>query len=184
MKNWVRRPPASCIHQGGKRPRRRSNRLAPRDRQRQSRLIDFLCERYAEAGRHEKAIELAWESLEASGSLEAYKRLVHVALLADVLDSWRERGRSVLRRERDSPLGKPDRSELVAALLWDDDPEEAWREAKEGGCRRDLWLALGRARERDHPADAVEVYSAQIEPAIHHSDNHTYAGAVEWLEKV
>ena len=47
-----------------------------------------------------------------------------------------------------------------------------------------MWLALGRAQERDHPADAVEVYSAQIEPAIHHSDNHTYAGAVEWLEKV
>ena len=54
----------------------------------------------------------------------------------------------------------------------------------EGGCRRELWLALARRRERDHPADALEVYRAQIEPAIRHSDNHTYAGAVEWLEKV
>jgi len=27
------------------------------------------------------------------------------------------------------------------------------------------------------------VYLAQIEPAIRSSDNHTYAGAVEWLEK-
>jgi uncharacterized Zn finger protein len=72
----------------------------------------------------------------------------------------------------------------VAALLWEDDPEEAWHEAKEGGCRRDLWLALARRRERDHPDAALEVYSAQIEPAIRHSDNHTYAGTVEWLEKV
>jgi len=28
------------------------------------------------------------------------------------------------------------------------------------------------------------VYAAQIEPAIRHSDNHTYSGAVEWLETV
>lgn len=46
-----------------------------------------------------------------------------------------------------------------------------------------MWLALARAREREHPADALEVYLAQIEPAIRASDNHTYAGAVEWLEK-
>jgi uncharacterized Zn finger protein len=71
----------------------------------------------------------------------------------------------------------------VAALLWEGDPETAWREAKEGGCRRDLWLALARARERDDPGGALEVYSAQIEPAIRSSDNHTYTGAVEWLAK-
>ena len=68
-------------------------------------------------------------------------------------------------------------------MLWESDPEEAWREAKEGGCRRDQWLALARARERDHPGDALEVYVAQIEPAIRASDNHSYAGAVEWLER-
>src|SRR5439155_12340069 len=61
--------------------------------------------------------------------------------------------------------------------------EQAWHEAKDGGCRRDLWLALARAREREHPADALEVYLAQIEPAIRSSDNHTYAGAAEWLER-
>jgi uncharacterized Zn finger protein len=81
-------------------------------------------------------------------------------------------------------LGAGDRSELVAALLWEEDAESAWREAQEGGCRRDLWLALARRREREHPADALEVYRAQIEPAIRYGDNHTYAGAVEWLEKV
>ena len=80
--------------------------------------------------------------------------------------------------------GAHDRSELVAALLWQDEPGQAWCEAKEGGCRHDLWLAPARRREHDHPADALEVYLAQIEPAIRHSDNHTYAGAVEWLEKV
>ena len=44
-------------------------------------------------------------------------------------------------------------------------------------------FALARVRERDHLGDALEVYLAQIEPAIRASDNHTYAGAVEWLEK-
>lgn len=73
---------------------------------------------------------------------------------------------------------------MVAALLWEDDTGEAWREARERGCRRDLWLALARRREGDHPADVLEVYRDQIEPAIRHSDNHTYAGAIGWLEKV
>jgi len=72
----------------------------------------------------------------------------------------------------------------VAALLREDDAEQAWHEAKEGGCRRDLWLALARRREREHPADALEIYRAQVEPAIQHSDNHTYTGAVEWLKKI
>lgn len=143
-----------------------------------SRLLDFLCDRYGEAGRHDEAVRLAWETLEASPRLQAYQRLARVAARAGAWKSWQERACNVLRR------GGRDRSEFVAALLWEDDPEQAWREAKEGGCRRDLWLALARQREHDHPDDALEVYLTQIEPAIRHSDNHTYTGAVEWLEKV
>ena len=68
---------------------------------------------------------------------------------------------------------------------------EALRAGDEGAFERLLEryhdplfrLALARVRERDHPGDALEVYLAQIEPAIRASDNHTYAGAVEWLEK-
>jgi len=149
-----------------------------------SRLLDFLCERYAESDRHEEAIQLAWVTLEGTCRLEAHQRLARVASRAGVWDSWRERAHDVLRRGPDTRLGGRDRSELVAALLWEDKPEEAWHEAKEGGCGKDLWLALARRRERDHPADALEVYAAQIEPAIRHSDNHTYSGAVEWLETV
>ena len=149
-----------------------------------SRLVDFVCDRYGEAGRHEEAVRLAWKTLEDTPRLESYERLARVASQAGTWESWRERAHEVLRRGPETVLGGRDRSELVAALLWEDDAEEAWREAQEGGCRRELWLALARRRERDHPADALEVYLAQIEPAIRHSDNHTYAGAVEWLEKV
>ena len=149
-----------------------------------SRLVDFVCDRYGEAGRHEEAVRLAWETLEDSPRLEAYKRLAQVASRPGLWESWRERAHDLLRQGPETVLGGRDRSELVAALLWEDEAEEAWREAREGGCRRDLWLALARRREGDHPADALEVYRTQIEPAISHSDNHTYAGAVEWLEKV
>jgi uncharacterized Zn finger protein len=144
------------------------------------RLVDFVCERHVESGRHDQAIQLAWETLEGSCRVDAYQRLANLAVRAGIWDSWREPARDVLR----SGLGSGgDRSQLVGALLWESDPEEAWREAKEGGCRRDQWLALARARERDQPSDALEVYVAQIEPAIRASDNHTYAGAVEWLER-
>jgi len=148
------------------------------------RLLDFVCDRYGEAGRHEEAVRLAWGALEASPGLEAYQRLAQVSSRAGLWESRRERARDVLRRGSAAARGGRDRSELVAALLWEGDPEEAWREAQEGGCRRDLWLELAGRRERDHPADALEVYRAQIEPAIRHGDNHTYAGAIEWLEKV
>lgn len=147
------------------------------------RLVDFVCERYVESGQHEQAIQLAWETLEGSRRVDAYKRLANLAARAGVWDSWRERARNVLRSGPHSSPRGCDHSELVAALLWEHDHEQAWREAKEGGCRRDLWLALARARSREHPGDALEVYLAQIEPAIRASDNHTYAGAVEWLEK-
>jgi hypothetical protein len=80
-------------------------------------------------------------------------------------------------------LGGHDRSELVAALLWEDDTEEAWREAREGVAAETCLLALARRCEGDHPADALEVYRDQIEPAIRHGDNHTYAGTIDWLEK-
>lgn len=157
--------------------------LAAFDDRTDPRLGDFVCERYVEAGRHQEAVQLAWEMLERSRSVDAYRRLATLAVRADAWDSWRERARNVLRSgPKMGPTGR-DRSELVAALLWEHDHEQAWREAKGGGCRRDLWLALARAREREHPGDALEVYLAQIEAAIRSSDNHTYAGAVEWLEK-
>jgi uncharacterized Zn finger protein len=47
--------------------------------ERDSRLVDFLCDRYGESGRHDDAIGLAWETLEASPRLEAYARLARVA---------------------------------------------------------------------------------------------------------
>jgi uncharacterized Zn finger protein len=157
--------------------------LAAFDKQTDPRLVDFVCERYADSGRNEQAIQLAWETLERSCGVDAYKRLAALAARAGVWDSWRQRGRDLLRSGRTASSRGRDRSELVAALLWEQDHEQAWREAKEGECRRDLWLALARTRERQHPADALEVYLAQIGPAIGASDNHTYTGAVEWLVK-
>ena len=149
-----------------------------------SRLVDFVCDRYSESDRHEEAVQLAWEILDHSPRLEAYKRLARVGARAGTWDSWRQRAHDVLRRGPATALGIRDRSELVAALLWEGDFDEAWREAQAGGCRRELWLALARDREADYPTDALEVYRTQIEPAIRDSDNHTYIGAVGWLEKV
>jgi uncharacterized Zn finger protein len=157
--------------------------LAAFDERSDPRLVDFVCERYVESGRREQAMQLAWETLEGAPRADAYKRLATLANGAGVWEAWRERARDALRSGARASRDGRDRSDLVAALLWEGDHEQGWREAKEGGCQRDLWLALARAREREHPADALEVYLAQIEPAIRASDNHTYTGAVEWLEQ-
>lgn len=157
--------------------------LAASDELADPRLVDFLCERYAELGQHDQATQLAWQTLEQSRRVDAYKRLAKATSRAGTWKSWRQPAHDLLRSGRRSGSDAGDRSELVAALLWEHDHDQAWREAKEGGCRRDLWLALARVREHEHPADALEVYLAQIEPAIRAGDNHTYTGTVEWLEK-
>jgi len=120
--------------------------LAAFPEQKDPRLLNFLCDRYGESGRHEEAIRLAWETLEGSPRLDAYQRLVRVVSRAGLWESWRMRAHDVLRRGSGTVLGGRDRSELVAALVWEGDAEAAWGEAQAGGCRRDLWLTLARRR--------------------------------------
>lgn len=69
---------------------------------------------------------------------------------------------------------------LVEFLLDEGDLEEAWKEALDGGCTRDLHLQLTILREADHPLDALPVYRQFAENAI---VNGRYDDGVEWLER-
>jgi uncharacterized Zn finger protein len=72
----------------------------------------------------------------------------------------------------------------VRILLWEGDVEDAWREAKEGGCSNELWLELAARREEDHPEEALSIYEARIEPLIERTNNKAYQEAYELLLKV
>ena len=70
---------------------------------------------------------------------------------------------------------------LVEIFLDERKHEDAWREAKAGGCSDGLWLRLAELREEDHPEDAAPIYLTQAEAAISAVTNGRYEGPVEML---
>jgi len=73
---------------------------------------------------------------------------------------------------------------VVEIFLWEENIDEAWQAAQEGGCRQDLWMKLAAEREADYPEDALSVYQPAIEPLINQTNNDAYAQAVVLLLKV
>ena len=69
-------------------------------------------------------------------------------------------------------------------LLWEGNVEDAWREAKEGGCSDRLWLDLAARREEGHPEDSLAIYQEKIEPLVNQTDNKAYRKDYELLLKV
>lgn len=161
--------------------------------ERRSGLRGFVAERYHEGGRHEEAMEIAWEQFVGYPNLEGYRRLKDHADRAGEWGAWREKALAFVREglaKRKEESGRTyltfvvDHSELVRIFLWEGEVEAAWREAKEGGCSNELWLELAAGREDDHPEDSLSVYEARIEPLIERTNNAAYREAYELLLKV
>jgi uncharacterized Zn finger protein len=72
----------------------------------------------------------------------------------------------------------------VRVFLWEKDVEAAWREAQEGGCANDLWMALAAKREKDHPEDVLPIYQRQVESTLDQKNNEAYRAAIGLLRKV
>ena len=73
---------------------------------------------------------------------------------------------------------------LVQVLLLEGDDEGAWREARNGGCHREIWLKLAERRAASHPEDALAVYREQIANILGNTGDVAYQQAVELLRKV
>jgi len=106
---------------------------------------------------------------------------------------WRRKALDFVREEiarekkesQGSYLSRPvDSSRLVEILLWEGNVEEAWREAKEGGCSDQLWLNLAARREEVYPEDSLAIYQERIEPLVNRTNNKAYRDAYELLIRV
>ena len=163
------------------------------------RLTDLLADSYQRAGRPDDAVTLAWRAFDEAATPAAYQRLAHQARLAQAWDTWRERGLNRLRAEigrRSSGSGAPanlrraswapraDASDLVEVLVCEGETEQAWVEAKTGGCSNRLWVELARRREGEHPGDAIPIWQAEVERSIDMKRNDAYAAAVELMHHV
>lgn len=158
-----------------------------------SRLVEFLADEYARRGRHGDALALAWNQFTHQPALDTYRRLHEVAMRAGIWGEWRAKALAWLRedflelRQRDRnhrfwmPTGH---SLLVEIFLWEGDSDGALVEAKAGGCTQDLWFALARTRENDHPADAAEIYRDRLDDIVKQANNRAYDEAAALVKKV
>ncbi|MBF0613005.1 MAG: SWIM zinc finger family protein, partial [Magnetococcales bacterium] len=122
-----------------------------------SRLREFLADAYHDRHRHGEAMNLVWDDFALSPGIKGYQNLKKHADRAGQWEFWREKSIALVR-ERMTSAGKnkqngtwsfqkfADRSLLVEIFLWEKDVEQAWREAKEGGCSQPLWLNLATQR--------------------------------------
>ncbi len=160
-----------------------------------TRLRDFLAEEYVHAGRPEDAVGIAWEVFEQAPVLQYYQRLEKYARKAKAWPDWREKAIDRVREEiaqRKKRAGRPrsrwerapDHSVLVEILLWEKEVDTAWAEAQEGGCSNALWLQLAKAREAEHPEDAIPIYRRQVEPLLRQKNNHSYEEAAGYLDRI
>ncbi|MBN1865624.1 MAG: hypothetical protein JW808_12070 [Victivallales bacterium] len=163
----------------------------------EARMHDFLADEYVRAKRPEDAVGVVWETFKARPGLERYQTLQKYAAKAKTWPEWREKALTNVRKEiaerkkgHDSRRyygrwdRKPDHSLLVEIFLWEKDAEAAWTEAQKGGCSESLWLKLAKAREKDHPEDAVAIYRRQVEPALQRKNNQSYQEAVRYLGEI
>jgi hypothetical protein len=122
-------------------------------------------------------MNLIWADFSERPCLDTYRTLEGHARKAGDWPGWRDRALAEIRagisKARNSGqtrdrwmLRDLDHSRLVDILLYERDPEAAWREAQEGGCSQELWRRLAEAREEEHPADAAPIYLRQAEEFV------------------
>lgn len=148
---------------------------------RDSRLVDFLAQRYQECGRSDDALTLAWRHFEAGPGLESYRMLKRHA---DVLSTWPEqRERALAWLETRLGPGQ-DQSLRLSIVLWEQDLDGAWDAVQKGPCQQFLRLELAAALENERPQDAVALYRPLIEQCVERTSNSAYDEAMKLIRRV
>jgi hypothetical protein len=138
------------------------------------RLADLAADLHHRAGRHQEAAHIAWQRFVGSSSLATYQRLQEFAA---AVGDWQQRREAALEVLRAKPVAgppgppgpqpswaaePPGHTGLVEVLLWEDDVDAAWQAAQHGGCTRQRWLDLARARAKERPIDAIPILQREV----------------------
>jgi len=163
-----------------------------------TRLDDFVLAAYLQRDRSDDLAALVWQRFEQRPYPSTYARMRHWTqqvhrwgdLRPKALDRLRadaERAASTARTARataarrggSAPPAPSPYQILIEVLLHDDAVEEAWQLAVEHGCSQHLWMALAKAREAEHPRDAVAVNPREAEQLIDRKTTNSYEAAVD-----
>ncbi|MGW5448984.1 SWIM zinc finger family protein [Streptomyces asiaticus] len=138
-------------------------------------LVDYLCDRYAQADRLPDAVALRRDHFGARRTLLAYQQLRAAARAADCWPAEREGALALLRadaeQQQHSRYGGPI---LIDALLDDKDVDAAWQAATETGAHDQQWLTLADQARPTRPADALRVYHRLAKPLTKETGNAIY----------
>ncbi|MEV5771531.1 hypothetical protein AB0L49_09795 [Streptomyces antimycoticus] len=138
-------------------------------------LVDYLCDRYAQADRLPDAVGLRRDHFGARRTLLAYQQLRAAARAADCWPAEREGALALLRadaeQQQHSRYGGPI---LIDALLDDKDTDAAWQAATETGAHDQQWLTLADLARAARPADALGVYRRLAEALTKQTGNAIY----------
>ena len=163
------------------------------------RLREFLADAYHDRDRHDEAMALIWEAFAGRPDFQSYRNLRGHATRSGNWPVWRDKALSHIRERISATIRKQptrrqdfiawapswsDRSALVEIFLWERNANAAWREAKEGGCSRELWLRLAKGREKAHPLDALAIYREDIPKLLEQTNDRAYREAMDLLHKV
>lgn len=160
-----------------------------------SRLVTFLADAYGRRGEHGRAAELIWDLYADRPGLSSYRDLKPYAEQAGKWSEMRDRALDLLRdrvilaqegQRRPGYGWSPyrDATELVRIHLWEDDVEAALRDARDGGCSQDAWLALAERLDDAQPQEALAIYREQVEPTINRKTKADYRDATELLVRI
>ncbi|WP_329155081.1 hypothetical protein OIU91_15600 [Streptomyces sp. NBC_01456] len=145
-------------------------------------LVDYLCDRYAQADRLADTVALRRDHFGARRTLLTYQQLRAAARAADCWPAEREGALALLRADAEQRqqgwYGGP---VLVDALLDDEDVDAAWRAATETGAHDGQWLTLADQARATRPADALGVYLRLAEPLTKQTGNAVYEQLVSLL---
>jgi uncharacterized Zn finger protein len=163
------------------------------------RLREFLADEYLRRSRGHEAMALMWAEYSEGPSLERYKLLKQYADRIGSWADWRPRALDELRRSIDQAMAAepgraqplrfrwqqpPDGSRLVDILLWEDNLNAAWDEARRLGCSRTIWLQLALRSEETRPEDALAVYRQEVAALIGVTDKRVYAEVMDLLRRI
>ncbi|MFK0295011.1 SWIM zinc finger domain-containing protein [Streptomyces sp. NPDC090442] len=145
-------------------------------------LVDYLCDRYAQADRLADALAARRDHFGARRALPTYRQLRAAARATDCWSAEREAALALLRadagRHKKSRFGGP---VLVDALLDDEDIDAAWQAATEAGADDRQWLTLADQSRATRPGDALGVYLRLADPLTKQTGNRIYEQLVSLL---
>ncbi|BBC30414.1 uncharacterized protein SGFS_017080 [Streptomyces graminofaciens] len=149
-------------------------------------LVDYLCERHAQADRLSDAVAVRRDHFAARRSLLTYRQLRAAAHAADRWSTEREGALALLRAdaERRQVGGYGGGPVLVDALLDDKDVDAAWQAATETGAHDGQWLTLADLARASRPADSLGVYLRLAEPLTRQTGETVYVRLVGLLQSM